>query len=124
MDGSLTHNPPSIKTAVRMYFCIFGNRRVLSTGIGKMQIMKSVTILNEAFVNQTTCKSRQWPPGIFLSQKNAIGVQAKMLPRKVHNPYAATMLSTAQAMRLIVVLTNNCRNWSNMETLTSVRPAL
>jgi cell envelope opacity-associated protein A len=41
---------------------------------------------------------------MFLSQKNAIGVQAKMLPRQVHNPYAVTMASTPQVMRLMVVL--------------------
>ena len=89
-----------------------------------MQIMKSVTILNEAFENQKISKLRQWPPGIFFSQKNAIGVQAKILPRQVHNPYAATMPSTPQDMRLMVVPTKNRRNWSNMETLTRVRPVL
>ena len=88
-----------------------------------MQVMKSVTILNEAFENQKPV-IRQWPPAIFFSQKNAIGVQAKMLPREVHNPYTATMPSTPQDVRLVVVPTKNCRNWSNMETSTRVRPVL
>jgi hypothetical protein len=47
-----TYKLPNANTSVRLYFCFFGRCRDLSTGIGKVMIAISDTILKVAPQNQ------------------------------------------------------------------------
>ena len=78
-----THNPPNPKMTIRNSFCLRGIVSVFKILIGRIKIIISVAMFSEAFVNHRISISRHFPPGIDLSQKNAMGPQMKIEVRIV-----------------------------------------
>lgn len=58
--------------------CLRGRLRALRTGVGKMHIMISVAVLNEALNSQKARKSMHRPLLIVVSQLSEIGWQEKI----------------------------------------------
>src|SRR4051794_16531070 len=72
-----TYKKPRQKTAMSMIFCRCGSCRDLSTGIGIVRIVKSLTRLTPAMMYQIVAGSIHLPL-MLLSQKAATGWQMRV----------------------------------------------
>ena len=78
----LTYNNPTPKINTTPTFCLHGKVRVVNTGMGKRNIVKSVAMFRQALRSQNGFFGRQleW---IEESQKPRTGIQKNILLRMV-----------------------------------------
>lgn len=97
--GVITNNPPRRKIPVTAIFLPFDIFRRQIIGMGRPRMMTSVRRLDIEFPQKNVCGLMQVPPGIVLSQLNAMGLHWK---RTVKNTATHHMKTIGPTMMLAI----------------------
>lgn len=89
-----TYTPPKQKTPASSHFCLVGSFNRLTTGIGRIMIIRSVTIFIAAFENHEASSLIHFP-SVAGTQNFLTGVQTK-----IHAATVAIVYETITAMKL------------------------
>jgi len=117
------YNPPRAKITIKPIFCLAGSFRSLRVGMGRIMMIRSVTMFIEALKNHENFLLIQRMSGVG-DQKAETGRQAKMLVKIVYMPYTPTRASVAQQARRTPLLTKTRRYWRRIDALVKLREAL
>lgn len=104
-------------------FCLFGRSNVLSAGMGRIRIARSVVMCMLAFENHSPFMLRQYP-GVSGAQNLDTGMQLRNALTTAHVPYEASTKSIAQQAMRILFVGKTRKYCSRIEALAQMTAAL